>query len=133
MSFIKEFKEFAVKGNVVDLAVGVIIGAAFGKIVSSLVADVIMPFIGMLVGGVSFTDLKLKLGAPIEGMQQATINYGAFIQSVFDFTIVAFAIFMAIKGINKLNKPKPAAPAAPAAKPADIALLEEIRDLLKKK
>ena len=133
MSFIKEFKEFAVKGNVVDLAVGVIIGAAFGKIVSSLVADVIMPLVGMLVGGVSFTDLKLKLGAPIEGMQQATINYGTFIQTVFDFTIIAFAIFVAIKALNKLKNEKPAEPATPAAKPADIALLEEIRDLLKKK
>ncbi len=129
MSFVKEFKDFAMKGNVVDLAVGVIIGAAFGKIVSSLVGDIIMPLIGMLVGGVNFTDLKLKLGAPIEGMQQATINYGSFIQTVFDFTIVAFAIFIVIKQLNKLKKP---VEAAPAAKPADIALLEEIRDLLKK-
>lgn len=131
MSFIKEFKEFAVKGNVVDLAVGVVIGTAFGKIVSSLVADVIMPLVGMLVGGVNFTDLKLKLGAPIEGMQQATINYGTFIQTIFDFTIIAFAIFIAVKFINKLKNEKPVE-AAPAAKPADIALLEEIRDLLKK-
>ncbi len=129
MSVLKEFKEFAMKGNVVDLAVGVIIGAAFGKIVSSLVADIVMPFLGMLIGGVSFTDLKVKLGAPIEGMQQATINYGTFIQTVFDFTIVAFAIFMVVKGLNKMKKP---VEAAPAAKPADIALLEEIRDLLKK-
>lgn len=131
MSVIKEFKDFAVKGNVVDLAVGVIIGAAFGKIVSSLVADVVMPILGMLIGGVNFTDLKLKLGAPIEGMQQATINYGTFIQTVFDFTIVAFAIFMVVKGINKLKKPAEVAPVA-ETKPADIALLEEIRDLLKK-
>lgn len=131
MSFVKEFKEFAMKGNVMDLAVGVIIGAAFGKIVSSLVADVIMPLIGLLVGGVSFTDLKIKLNVPLEGMQPATINYGNFIQSVFDFTIVAFAIFLAVKGINRLKKEEPAAP-APAEKPADIKLLEEIRDLLKK-
>ena len=130
MSFVQEFKEFAMKGNVVDLAVGVIIGGAFGKIVSSLVGDVVMPLIGMLIGGVNFKDLTLKLGAPIEGMQQATINYGAFIQAIFDFTVVALAIFIVIKQLNKLKKP--AAPAAPAAKPADIALLEEIRDLLKK-
>ncbi len=132
MSFIQEFKQFAIKGNVVDLAVGVIIGTAFGKIVSSLVADVVMPLVGMLIGGVNFTDLKLKLGAPIEGMQQATINYGTFIQTVFDFTIVALAIFVAVKAINKLKNDKPAEAPAPAAKPADIALLEEIRDLLKK-
>jgi large conductance mechanosensitive channel len=131
MSFIQEFKDFAVKGNVVDLAVGVIIGAAFGKIVSSLVGDIVMPFLGMIIGGVNFTDLKLKIGAPIEGMQQATINYGAFIQSVFDFTIVALAIFIVIKQLNKLKKPTVPATAIPA-KPADIALLEEIRDLLRK-
>ena len=129
MGIIKEFKDFAIKGNVVDLAVGVIIGAAFGKIVSSLVADIVMPILGMLIGGVSFTELKLKIGTPIEGMQPATVNYGIFIQTVFDFSVVAFAIFLVVKGINKIKKP--AAP-APAAKPAEVVLLEEIRDLLKK-
>jgi large conductance mechanosensitive channel len=131
MSFIQEFKQFAMRGNVIDLAVGVVIGTAFGKIVSSLVADIIMPFIGMLVGGVSFTELKIKLSAPIEGMQAATINYGTFIQTIFDFTIIAFAIFVAVKFLNKLKNEAPKEE-APAAKPADIALLEEIRDLLKK-
>lgn len=126
----KEFKQFAMRGNVIDLAVGVIIGAAFGKIVSSLVGDIVMPLLGMVIGGVDFKELKVKLGAPMEGMQQATINYGIFIQTVFDFTIIALAIFVAIRGINKLSNPKEA---TPAEKPADIKLLEEIRDLLKNK
>uniref|UniRef100_A0A7C4AAZ8 Large-conductance mechanosensitive channel n=1 Tax=Fundidesulfovibrio putealis TaxID=270496 RepID=A0A7C4AAZ8_9BACT len=129
MGFMKEFKEFAMRGNVMDLAVGVIIGAAFGKIVASLVSDVIMPPIGMLMGGVDFTSLKLTLSPPIEGMKGATLNYGAFIQTVVDFTIVAFAIFLLVKGVNSLKRKEQAAePAAPAP---DIVLLTEIRDLLK--
>ncbi len=117
------------RGNVVDLAVGVIIGTAFGKIVSSLVGDVVMPLLGLAIGGVSFTELKLVLNSPMEGVAPVTINYGTFFQTIFDFIIIAFAIFMAIKAINKLSNPKEA---APAEKPADIKLLEEIRDLLKK-
>jgi len=130
MRLLTEFKQFAMRGNVVDLAVGVIIGAAFNKIVTSLVADVIMPPIGMLLGGVDFTSLKLTLAAPLPGMQPATLNYGAFIQTVVDFTIVAFAVFLLIKGINALNRKEQAAPAAP---PQDVALLTEIRDLLRER
>jgi large conductance mechanosensitive channel len=138
MALIKEFKEFAMKGNVVDLAVGIIIGAAFGKIVSSLVADVIMPPIGWLIGGVNFTDLKWELKVPelIGDARHAavTINYGNFLQVTFDFLIVAFAVFMVVKGINRLNKKKveePAAIAEPEPTKEEI-LLSEIRDLLKK-
>lgn len=134
MSFIKEFKEFAVKGNVIDMAVGVVIGGAFGKIVSSLVADVIMPIVGVLTGGVNFTDFKITLKEASEGVQAVTINYGNFIQTMVDFTIIAFCIFCAIKAINTLKRkeePKPE-PEKPAQIPADIALLTEIRDLLKK-
>jgi len=120
------------KGNVVDLAVGVIIGAAFGKIVSSLVADIFMPIIGYVVGGINFTDMKYTLGAVLEGQKPATINYGTFVQSVFDFTIVAFAIFLAVKGINRLKRKEEAAPTTPAETPEDIKLLREIRDSLKK-
>lgn len=130
MSILKEFKEFAVKGNVIDLAVGVVIGAAFGKIVSSLVADIITPFIGLLVGGVDFADLKVVLKDAAEGVPAVTINYGVFIQQIFDFTIIAFAIFMFIKAFNTLKKKEAAAPAAP---PRQEVLLEEIRDLLQKK
>jgi large conductance mechanosensitive channel len=137
---LKEFKEFAMRGNVIDLAVGVIIGGAFGKIVASLVADVIMPPIGLLVGGVTFTDLKLvmKPAEMVDGVQKAavTLNYGNFLQVTFDFIIVAFAIFMFIKLINKLNRKKEEAPAAPPAPPAltnEEVLLTEIRDLLKTK
>ena len=140
MSMLKEFKEFAMRGNVIDLAVGVIIGGAFGKIVASLVADVIMPPIGLLVGGVTFTDLKIimKPAEMVDGVQKAavTLNYGNFLQVTFDFIIVAFAIFMFIKLINKLNRKKEEAPAAPPAPPAptnEEVLLTEIRDLLKTK
>lgn len=140
MSIIKEFKEFAMRGNVVDLAVGVIIGGAFGKIVASLVADVIMPPIGLLVGGVNFTDLKaqLKPAEVVDGVEKVavTLNYGNFIQTTFDFLIVAFAIFMFIKLLNKFNKKKEEAPAAPAPPPAptkEEVLLTEIRDILKTK
>jgi large conductance mechanosensitive channel len=131
MSFLREFREFAMRGNVVDLAVGVIIGAAFGKIISSLVADVIMPPIGMLLGGVDFTSLKLTLAPPIQGMKGATLNYGTFIQTLVDFTIIALAIFLMVKGINALKREEP--PAEPVTPPvtAEAALLAEIRDLLK--
>lgn len=132
MSLMKEFKEFAMRGNVIDLAVGVIIGAAFGKIVSSLVADVIMPPLGLLIGGIDFSNLSvlLKEGATPEA--NVFLRYGKFIQTIVDFLIVAWAIFMAIKGINTLQRKKAEAPAAPAAPPADVVLLTEIRDLLKK-
>ncbi|MBY0424338.1 MAG: large-conductance mechanosensitive channel protein MscL [Cytophagales bacterium] len=140
MGFVKEFKEFAVKGNVLDLAVGVIIGAAFGKIVTSLVADVLMPLLGLMISDINFKDLKIMLSNPIDkSVAPASINYGIFLQNVFDFVIVALAIFFMIRAINsvkaKLEREKAAeAPPAPVApeKPADIALLEEIRDLLKK-
>ena len=139
MSLLKEFKDFAMRGNVIDLAVGVIIGGAFGKIVASLVADVIMPPIGLLVGGVNFTDLKWEMKAAeiVDGVEKAavTLNYGNFLQVTFDFIIVAFAIFMFIKGMNRLNRKKEEAP-APAAPPApskEELLLAEIRDLLKEK
>ena len=139
MSNLKEFKEFAMKGNVIDLSVGIIIGAAFGKIVSSLVADVIMPPIGFLVGGVNFTDLKLQLKVPeiVGGVRQAavTINYGNFLQVCFDFIIVAFAVFLFIKGINRLNKKTNQVPVVEESpKPSnEELLLTEIRDLLKAK
>jgi len=128
MSLLTEFKEFAMKGNVIDMAVGVVIGAAFGKIVSSLVGDLVMPLLGMVVGGVNFTDLALKLGTNPAG-QPVLFKYGVFLQTVFDFVIIAAAIFMAVKAINKLKAPAPAAPPPP---PADVVLLTEIRDLLKK-
>jgi large conductance mechanosensitive channel len=134
MSMLQEFKEFAMKGNVVDLAVGVIIGGAFGKIVSSLVADVIMPPIGVLMGGVDFTKLGVVLKEAVDEKTPAVmLNYGNFIQSIVDFTIVAFAIFMAIKLMNKLKKSEPPAPAAPPAPTNEELLLAEIRDLLKSK
>ena len=137
MGFVKEFKEFAMRGNVMDMAVGVVIGAAFGKIVSSIVADVFMPVISILTGGVNFTDWKITLkNAVIEGgnviSPEVTINYGNFIQVTFDFLIIAFAIFLVIKAINKIKKKDVEKPAAPAAPPEDIQLLTEIRDLLKK-
>ena len=127
-----EFKEFAMKGNVVDLAVGVIIGAAFGKIVSSLVGDIFMPSLGKLVGGINFSDMAVALGKDPTG-KDVLIKYGAFLQTAFDFLIIALILFMAIKGINKLKKPAPAAPAAPAPPPRSELLLEEIRDLLAKR
>lgn len=134
MSFISEFKEFAMRGNVIDMAVGVVIGGAFGKIVSSLVGDVIMPVVGVLTGGVNFTDLKFTLKEAVDGVPAVTINYGSFIQTMVDFLIIAFCIFCVIKALNtfknKLPKEEPA-PVEPET-PADIALLTEIRDLLKK-
>ena len=138
MSIIKEFKEFAVKGNVIDLAVGVIMGAAFGKIVSSAVQDIIMPPIGLLVGGVDFSDLKIILKEASNGATAVTLNYGQFLQTTFDFTIVAFAVFMMVKAINTMKKnlerqkQSGAAPEAVAI-PRNEILLEEIRDLLKTK
>lgn len=131
---LKEFKEFAMKGNVVDLAVGVIIGGAFNKIVSSLVNDIVMPVIGILTGGVNFTSLKTTLKAA-EGKHAAiTLNYGQFIQNIVDFLIIAFSIFMVVKTLNKFRREKieDVKPVEPPAPPADIQLLAEIRDLLKK-
>lgn len=135
MGVIKEFKTFAMKGNVVDMAVGIIIGAAFGKIVTSIVNDIIMPPIGMLVGGVDFKDLKVILQKATETAPAVTLNYGSFIQVVFDFLIVAVAVFMLIKGLNMAKRKKEEAPAVPAPDPAptkEEILLTEIRDLLKK-
>ena len=140
-SFLQEFKAFAMKGNVIDMAVGVIIGGAFGKIVSSIVADVIMPPIGLLVGGVNFTDLKWVLNPAemVDGKEIAavTLNYGNFLQVTFDFLIIAFSIFMFIKLLTKLTEKKkeeaPAAPPAPSAPSKEEVLLTEIRDLLKEK
>lgn len=135
--FLNEFKQFAMRGNVIDLAVGVIIGAAFGKVTSSLVGDIIMPPIGVLIGGVNFTDLVITLKqasvtATGEIIPAVTINYGSFIQTIIDFLIIAFTIFLFIKLINKLNRQKAkATPATPPTPPADIQLLTEIRDLLK--
>jgi len=138
MKIIQEFKEFAIKGNVVDMAVGIIIGGAFGKIVTSLVNDVIMPPIGMIIGGVNFNGLRLVLkSATVDAAGVASpevaINYGAFIQVLFDFIIVAFCIFMMIKGLNSLKKKKEEAPATPPAPTKEEVLLTEIRDLLKNK
>ena len=139
MGFIKEFKEFAMKGNVMDMAVGVIIGGAFGKIVSSLVSDIIMPLIGVLTGGISFTDLFINLGegefktlAEAQEAGAAVFAYGQFIQNIIDFIIIAFCIFLMIKGMNKLKKKEEPAPEAPAG-PTQEELLTEIRDLLKTK
>ena len=138
MGFLKEFKTFALKGNVMDMAVGVIIGGAFGKIVTSLVNDVIMPIIGKITGSITFTDLKYELtAAVVEGGQEVTpavyLNYGQFIQNVVDFLIIAFCIFLMVKGIMKLKKKKEEEPAAPAAPSKEEVLLTEIRDILKEK
>lgn len=130
MSVLKEFRDFAVKGNVVDLAVGIIIGAAFGKIVTSVVADVIMPPIGLLIGGVDFSDLVITLKAAEGAAPAVVISIGKFLQTMIDFTIIAFAIFMLIKVINKVKAKEPAAAAAPSSQEV---LLTEIRDLLRDK
>lgn len=135
MKLADEFKAFAMKGNVVDMAVGIIIGAAFGKIVSSMVTDIIMPPLGLLIGGVNFTDLRVVMKAATETAPAVTWNYGNFIQVIFDFLIVAFAVFMVIKAMNAAKKKQDSVPAAPAAPPApskEESLLAEIRDLLKK-
>lgn len=137
MSFLSEFKTFAMRGNVVDLAVGVVIGAAFGKIVSALVDGIVMPPLGLLIGGVNFNDLAVTLKdaqLAVDGsVTQAavTLNYGAFLQTCFDFLIIAFAIFLVIKGMNAMQKKEEAKPAAPAAPSKEEQLLSEIRDLLK--
>ncbi len=138
MGFLKEFKEFAMRGNVVDLAVGVVIGAAFGRIVTSLVDDVIMPPIGYVTGGVDFSNLKYVLQEANEaaGLTEVSISYGNFVNSIIQFLIVAFCIFLVIKGINSLNREKPAEEAEEAAPPAptnEEVLLSEIRDLLRSK
>jgi len=132
MGVASEFKEFAMKGKVVDLAVGVIIGGAFGKIVSSLVGDVIMPPLGKVIGGVNFSDLAVAFGKDPTG-KDVLIKYGAFLQTIFDFVIIALVLFLVIKAINRLKRPAPAAPAAPAPPPRSEVLLEEIRDLLAKR
>ncbi|MEI6764754.1 MAG: large-conductance mechanosensitive channel protein MscL [Bacteroidota bacterium] len=138
MKFVNEFKDFASKGNIVDLAVGIVIGGAFGKIVSSIVADIIMPPLGLLIGGVNFTDLKfiIKAGAVDaagKAIPAVTLNYGNFLQTLFDFLIIAFAMFLVVKAMMKLKKKQETAPAAPAAPTASEKLLEEIRDTLKEK
>lgn len=141
---LKEFKEFAMKGNMLDMAVGIIIGAAFGAIVTSLVKDVIMPPIGLLLGGVDFSNMFLVLkegatgAAPYADLAAAsaagavTLNYGTFINSIVSFLIVAFSVFLLVKGVNKLRREKPAEPEAPAPTPEDVLLLREIRDSLKR-
>lgn len=132
--FLHEFKEFAMRGNMIDMAVGIIVGAAFGKIVSSLVADIIMPPLGLLIGGVDFTDLAITLKKATEDAPAVVLRYGTFIQTVFDFVIVAFAIFMLVKGVNSLKRKQSAKQAAAVTPPAPTAeekLLTEIRDLLK--
>lgn len=126
----KEFKEFAVKGNMIDMAIGIIIGAAFGKIVSSLVADVIMPPIGILLGGIDFSSFAFTLKKATETTEAVTLNYGVFTNTLLDFLIIAFAIFIVVKQINKLKKKEEAKPEKPAE---EIVLLREIRDELKKK
>ncbi len=144
MSFFKEFKQFAMRGNVVDMAVGIIIGAAFGKIVSSLVNDVIMPPIGMLLGGINFNEFKVIIsdavpatvdaaGNVVPEVAAVTLNYGTFIQVVIDFIIIAFAIFLMIKAMNRMQRKEEAKPAPPPAPSKEETLLAEIRDILKNK
>lgn len=133
MAIIQEFKKFAMRGNVADMAVGIIIGGAFGKIVSSLVADVLMPPLGLLLGNVNFSDLAVTLKASSGDIAAVTLNYGKFIQTVLDFIIMAFAVFMLIKGMNSLKKKEEEAPAAPPAPSKEEQLLAEIRDILKNK
>lgn len=138
---LKEFKEFAMKGNVVDLAIGVVIGAAFGKIVGSMVDDIIMPIIGAITGGIDFSNFYLGLSSKVQqGLAYAdakkagaALGWGAFLTAVVNFIIIAWVLFMVVKGMNKMKKEEPAAPAAPAEPPADVKLLGEIRDLLAKK
>ncbi len=130
MPILQEFKSFAMKGNVVDLAVGVVIGGAFGKIVTSIVNDIIMPPIGLLIGGINFKDLKIVLSRTASGAPAATFGYGNFLQTVFEFVIIAFAVFMMIKVLSRLQKKEAEKPSVAPAQ--DIVLLTEIRDLLKK-
>jgi large conductance mechanosensitive channel len=131
MSMVKEFKEFAMRGNVVDMAVGIVIGAAFGKIVASFVNDVLMPPIGMLLGGVDFSELMITLKGAVGETPAVVLKYGVFVNTVLDFLIVAFAIFMVIKGMNALKKKEEAAPPAPPKPTKEEVLLTEIRDALK--
>lgn len=133
MGMLQEFKTFAVKGNMVDMAVGIIIGAAFGKIISSLVADVLMPPLGILLGEVDFKDLAATLQDATEIAPAVTLNYGLFLQNVFDFIIIAFVVFLLVKGINNLRRKQEEAPAAPPAPTTEENLLTEIRDLLKER
>ena len=132
MSMMKEFREFAMRGNVVDMAVGIIIGGAFGKIVTSFVNDVLMPPIGMAIGGVDFSELAITLKEASGDVAAVTVNYGSFIQTVIDFIIIAFAIFMVVKAMNNLKKKEEAAPPVPPKPSAEENLLTEIRDILKK-
>ena len=131
MSMLQEFKAFAVRGNVVDMAVGIIIGAAFGKIVSSAVADVVTPPLGLLIGGVDFSDLAITLREAVDDKAAIVLSYGKFLQALFDFAIVAFAVFLLVKGINHLKRKEAAAPSLPPAPSKEEQLLAEIRDLLK--
>ena len=133
MKIIQEFKQFAMRGNVLDMAIGIIIGAAFGKIVSSFVADVIMPPIGILLGGVDFSNLSLTLKQGSEGVEPVLLKYGMFINTIIDFVIIAFAIFMVIKAINSMKKKEEEKPSAPPAPTKSEILLEEIRNELRKK
>ena len=132
MGMMSEFKSFAMRGNVIDMAVGIVIGGAFGKIVSSFVNDVLMPPVGMLIGGVDFSDLALVLKAATDEAGAVTLKYGAFIQTVLDFVIIAFAIFMVVKAMNSMKKKEEEVPAAPPKPSAEVELLTEIRDALKK-
>ena len=132
MSLGSEFKEFAMKGSVVDLAIGVIIGAAFGKIVSSLVGDIFMPILGRAIGGINFSDFAVSLGKDPAG-KEVLIKYGSFLQTAFDFVVIALVLFMAIKALNRLKKPPVVVPAEPPPPPRQEVLLEEIRDLLAKR
>jgi len=133
MSLLKEFQEFAVKGNMVDMAVGIIIGGAFGKIISSLVSDVIMPPLGLLIGGVDFSELAFVIKQAEGEAEAVMLRYGLFINNLIDFTIIAFAIFMVIKAMNRLKRKQEAKPDEPPKTPREEALLEEIRDLLKQR
>lgn len=133
MKMLQEFKQFAMRGNVVDMAIGIIIGAAFGKIISSIVGDVIMPPIGLLLGGVDFSNLAITLKEGSEGVQPVLLKYGVFINTVIDFLIIAFAIFMVVKGINAMKKKEEEKPSAPPAPTKSEVLLEEIRNELRKK
>lgn len=134
MSLVKEFKEFAVKGNAIDMAVGIVIGGAFGKVVTSLVNDIIMPPVGFIMGGIDFSQYKLVLRAAVEGgLPEVAITWGMMINTLLNFVIVAFSIFIVVKAMNKLKRKEAVAPTAPPPPPADVVLLTEIRDLLKKK
>lgn len=133
MKIIQEFKEFAIRGNVVDMAVGIIVGAAFGKIVSSLVNDVVMPPVGVLLGGVDFSDLALTVKAASGDLPAVVVAYGKFLQTVIDFTIIAFAVFVGVKAINTLRRKEEVAPKPPPSPSPEALLLTEIRDLLKER